>query len=641
MHGKLQVQDPGRQASRRGFTLPEVLVTVAIIGTMSMATTVALSSVRVKARDLRRMSDASQFRTALELYFQAHGGYPNDGVPGPGGIALGTKGYDALSDAGFGHVISGTVFMEGMPKNPAPFGSQYVYRALNADGSDCDKPACASYAILFSLEQVQGDLAAGPHAMTPGGVKKAEGFSSAALASIQAEISNTASAQARVDSFVTTSADRIISVVNSEPVKQANELVVAPVIAVAAAANVAFGTSQFGQYLFFFLTQPVSLFGRKKRKSWGTVFNAISHMPVDLAIVRLRSDVNGRLLQSTVTDSEGRYSFLVPAGNYRIEVAKVGVVFPSVIDIAREEDGALVDLYHGNRIAVEAGGTLLTPNIPVDPDVADLPDEVILRSQSHKLLVSAVALVSPVLGGIVFVMRPTPFVGLLFVAEVVVYFLFLRLAETSALKNWGTVFHQVTQVPVPKAIVRIFSQRFNKLLEAQVTDLFGRYHFRVMDNVFYLTVSKNGFRKTETEPIDLVGGTSPVIIASDLPLAPISGGIIVASRKPVAADGRQKPSVLVAPKSFGTPAVRDAHVLPDSMLGPAEPEKTVEKNSGAPLVVPEVPDFLRGAAEVMAQKKEGEPEAPPAAPPTPDFFLEKSPDDEKKTPPSSAWFRDS
>lgn len=618
----------------RGFTLPELLVSMSIIGVLATTSMVGMSSVRVKARDLKRVSDMGQLHTALELYNQAHGGYPNDGAPGLEGTPIGNSAFNILSDAGWGSKIVGTVFMEGVPENPQPFGLRYVYRSLNSDGSDCVTENCASYSILFSLEKGNGELAAGPHAMTGVGVKQAEGFSKGAMT--PTEISGTAAAQARVDSLVATSTDAVVTTLNSDQVKKANEYVVAPAVAVSTAVNAAYASSHFGGYLFFFLTQPASLFGMRRRKNWGVVFNAVSHMPVDLAIVRLRRNSDGRIVQSTVTDAEGRYSFLVHPGAYRIEVSKVGLVFPSIVDMSIDEDAHYHDLYHGGTIEVTQDATILTQNIPVDPDGIEQPDAVVLKTQSKKMLHKSIALISPVFGGVVFAMRPSVFVALLFAAEIVTYFLFKRLAEPGQMKNWGTVFHQVTEEPVPKAVVRIFSARFNKLLDTQVTDLFGRYHFRVMDNVYYLTVTKEGFRKTETEPIDLVGSFTPIIIASDLPLAPIEGGIIMATRKKPPADGTPKKSVIVGPQPVGARlSGPNMPTLPASLMGPDDSAKPVaEKQPPAPLVAPAVPEFLKGPSEAEVLKKEKPPEPLPVAPATPPSLLEDAAASAAATPPA-------
>lgn len=62
-----------------GFTLIELLVVVAIIGLLASTITASLSSARAKANDARRASDLRSIRTALELYNNDNGSYPNPG----------------------------------------------------------------------------------------------------------------------------------------------------------------------------------------------------------------------------------------------------------------------------------------------------------------------------------------------------------------------------------------------------------------------------------------------------------------------------------------------------------------------------------------------------------------------------------
>jgi type II secretion system protein G len=60
----------------RGFTLIELLVVIAIIGILSSVVLASLNSARQKSRDAKRVSDIKQMQLALELYYDANGGYP-------------------------------------------------------------------------------------------------------------------------------------------------------------------------------------------------------------------------------------------------------------------------------------------------------------------------------------------------------------------------------------------------------------------------------------------------------------------------------------------------------------------------------------------------------------------------------------
>ncbi|HOY56113.1 MAG TPA: prepilin-type N-terminal cleavage/methylation domain-containing protein [bacterium] len=60
----------------QGFTLVELLVVVSIMGLLATLAIAALQSARQKGRDARRQGDMKQIKTAIELYFDANGFYP-------------------------------------------------------------------------------------------------------------------------------------------------------------------------------------------------------------------------------------------------------------------------------------------------------------------------------------------------------------------------------------------------------------------------------------------------------------------------------------------------------------------------------------------------------------------------------------
>jgi prepilin-type N-terminal cleavage/methylation domain-containing protein len=62
--------------SKKGFTLIEMLIVIAIIGILSSILLVGLGAFRGRGRDARRISDLRQVQNALELYFNQTGTYP-------------------------------------------------------------------------------------------------------------------------------------------------------------------------------------------------------------------------------------------------------------------------------------------------------------------------------------------------------------------------------------------------------------------------------------------------------------------------------------------------------------------------------------------------------------------------------------
>ncbi|HBH71636.1 MAG: hypothetical protein UU88_C0009G0011 [Parcubacteria group bacterium GW2011_GWC1_42_11] len=65
--------------NKKGFTLIELLVVIAIIGILSSVVLSSLNSARQKARDAQRVSNLTQIRTALEMYYHDNGSYSNPG----------------------------------------------------------------------------------------------------------------------------------------------------------------------------------------------------------------------------------------------------------------------------------------------------------------------------------------------------------------------------------------------------------------------------------------------------------------------------------------------------------------------------------------------------------------------------------
>jgi len=64
---------------KQGFTLVELLVTIAIIGILASIIVVNISGARKQARDAKRQSELKSIQTALEQYANLNNGlYPSD-----------------------------------------------------------------------------------------------------------------------------------------------------------------------------------------------------------------------------------------------------------------------------------------------------------------------------------------------------------------------------------------------------------------------------------------------------------------------------------------------------------------------------------------------------------------------------------
>lgn len=311
-------------------------------------------------------------------------------------------------------------------------------------------------------------------------------------------------------------------VLDNPAVEDATEGIITPLAAALALLNYATAISLASllPYLQFLFTEPIAYLARRKRKGWGVVYNSLSKVPVDLAIVRIYEKVTGRLVQTRVTDRDGRYSFWVEPGTYTLAVTKQNFTFPTEYLKDKQEDVKYVDIYHGEDLVVKEKNTLVTPNIPVDPvEVGKtVPDKRILLAYFGRKVQNVMALSGIIVAAVSCVITPKLWMFGVLVLHCLLYVLFRRLARPKRPKSWGIVYERKSRAPVGLAVARIFETEYNKLLETQVTDMRGKYSFLVGKNVYYVTFSKPGFMPKRTEAIDLSQREKDAAVGLDVAL---------------------------------------------------------------------------------------------------------------------------
>ena len=112
---------------KKGFTLIELLVVISIIGLLSSIVLSSLSDSRKKARDTARIRAVNETRTALQMYYNDKGKYPN------------AADYATLL------VSNGNI---------SSINTKLVYRPINALSAICLTPAtiCENYSLGIILE---------------------------------------------------------------------------------------------------------------------------------------------------------------------------------------------------------------------------------------------------------------------------------------------------------------------------------------------------------------------------------------------------------------------------------------------------------------------------------------------------------
>jgi len=122
---------------KKGFTIIELLVVVAIIGIVSGIIVASVSGSKAKGRDAKRIADISVIQLALERYYDEKHYYPVD---------LSSSGNDDLSD-----------YDSSVPTKDSS-GNNYLYQALNSDNTATCSSSCQSYHLGATLELANGIL---------------------------------------------------------------------------------------------------------------------------------------------------------------------------------------------------------------------------------------------------------------------------------------------------------------------------------------------------------------------------------------------------------------------------------------------------------------------------------------------------
>ncbi|MFA6258005.1 MAG: prepilin-type N-terminal cleavage/methylation domain-containing protein [Candidatus Paceibacterota bacterium] len=149
-----------KKSFKKGFTLIELLVVVAIIGLLSSIVSASLSIARSKARDAKRLAETHSIQSALELYFNDNGFYPN-GCAASNGLYV--DGWSALLSSSY---------INSMPNDPLNTVTQYGYYYCSEFKltGNCSPPhqqtsgIRSNYILATRLENVS----TGPHSCPSG-----------------------------------------------------------------------------------------------------------------------------------------------------------------------------------------------------------------------------------------------------------------------------------------------------------------------------------------------------------------------------------------------------------------------------------------------------------------------------------------
>lgn len=134
---KIQTKNP----NKKGFTLLELLIVVAIIGLLASLILVGLASFRTRGRDARRVADLKQVQNGLEVYYTKNLEYPCNAYSGDSSSWSNLT--SELTTSGIG--------IRQVPQDP--LGESHSYGYATPSSSDCQ-----SYVLRAQLEDLGNNI---------------------------------------------------------------------------------------------------------------------------------------------------------------------------------------------------------------------------------------------------------------------------------------------------------------------------------------------------------------------------------------------------------------------------------------------------------------------------------------------------
>ncbi|MDP3999101.1 MAG: carboxypeptidase-like regulatory domain-containing protein [bacterium] len=253
---------------------------------------------------------------------------------------------------------------------------------------------------------------------------------------------------------------------------------------VAAALNIVVETFSFAKFYL------LGLIHFKRRVPWGRVIEKTTGRPVPGAVVQVWDAEFKKLKDTQLTDKDGRFGALVGAGKYYIKVAKDGF---------QDKQTETIEVASANQIL-----NIEVPIILIQ-EISGL--EQIKKANLFSIVKNFLDSINPVLlvlgtlmSLITLIILPTTLNYVIF--TIYVAFDILKLYFTyHFIKPFGKVLDFASALPLSLAIIRVFDEEKNLLLQTKASDDEGRFNFLLAPGKYFLTCVKAGYQAYRSAPI--------------------------------------------------------------------------------------------------------------------------------------------
>lgn len=223
------------------------------------------------------------------------------------------------------------------------------------------------------------------------------------------------------------------------------------------------------------------LWGKKVKKPWGVVTDSRTGKAIAFAVCELYTAGSQYRISQTVTDLDGRYGFVITAGDYRLEIRQSGYrKFEQNITINEGQQGFVYDVdmvpLGSTKPAIAKSDSIKIKLYTIFDKIASYMF-VIGFSFSIFALIFSLSLVN------------------LFIFSIYVLIICaLILISVRKRRSISSVINAENNLRIPYAKVKLFDAKTGKMVDAQVSNYNGYFDFYCDPGEYALMVSSRGYQ---------------------------------------------------------------------------------------------------------------------------------------------------
>lgn len=253
----------------------------------------------------------------------------------------------------------------------------------------------------------------------------------------------------------------------------------------------------FFEYLKVFI--PFLIARKAPRNDFsGLVYDEYTSIPISFAVIRVINSVDGKVVQTVVSDIEGRYGLLLSPGSYTIAVQHQDYGFP----VSDKNTSAIQNdnsSYFGEEIKI-AKEIAINLNMPMYPRVnkkgmsINRIRSMVMNSYFLKLTQNLYFIYTIFLLSLCMLINEFSWIMVCLTVYYGIFSILHLIAHFKRLpKTWGRVIDRTSKNPIKNVFLKIYSSE-GRLIDSKITDDTGRFQLFLNDGEYFTLIQSNIYR---------------------------------------------------------------------------------------------------------------------------------------------------